>query len=1149
MTKKRGGPFQAQHPVRQRDNSNFMTATSTTRQICLLAAASLCLLLVQSAAASKGTKASQAQTTAAAQAVRDVVKLNAPLVAGGNINRSSDKRDFNAFISSDDRYVVYLADQEMHEVYELYSVPIKGGTPVKLNAPLVPGGSVAGPLASFLTQTKISLNSQYVIYIADQEVDGVYELYRVPIEGGTPVKLNPPLVSGGGVKSQKISPDNKHIIYLADQEVDDVYELYSVPIEGSTPVKLNAPLVSGGDVKTRTYLMRFDSIEFDPVISRDGTHVVYIADQETDEIDELYSVPINGGTPVKLNPPLVSGGMVSGLPSISSDDRYVVYQAVQDTEGVVELYSVPIEGGTSIKLNAPLAFRGSVLSHKISSDSRFVVYYADGRTGLYSVPVEGGTPIRLTPSLTDGGDVSAYQITPDGIHVIYTAEQDTERISELFSVPIMGGVPVKLNHALASGSFVQSSEISPDGKYIIYWTEEETGENQLYSVPTEGGTPIRLNAPTVSGNFVYSAQISPDSSRVIYHSDQLYSVPILGGTPLRLNMPLVSGGSAWSLPKMSSDGSRIIYVADQETRGVFELYSTFLATSLTVDMTVNRERANPGDPLTYSINVVPIDGPTTVKLINTLPSGVRFESSANPDVIYNPATHQVLYSGTIEPNAPLEIIYTGQVEQDVEAGSVLYGEVVVSGLGQQYAAGSGVAVVLPETVPTLNLIYANADNDLADEVRELFQKAETAAGNPSMTTLLLFDGDGVEDTYLYRLQQDTNLAESCPSLLNPTCSGRYIEGVNLWRWGEAVSTNSSLVEFLVLAMEAYPSEQVTLSLVGHGGGWSPDLFPGQPRFHSGKPNADPLGGLLWDLNPTSSFSTAQLGEALREATARTGRKIDLLYLDACLMAMSEVAYEVHDSANYLLASENWSWTSFRYNEHLSLDGNLSAEELGKQWLKHEADYLSERDYPITYSLLDLNAMDEQLAHENSLAEALKASLPEGKEKIRSAFMGSSCFDGDQDYELLPTDADDYYCDLGSFAQQLEREFGSEHPVAQAAQALQAHIDQQLVVQEIHHNGRPWEHPEFLWAWTELSGVSKYMPLGEDDWKRAYYAPTHLQSTADGRWDEFLAAYWNSATSPAPPPACEGNCEPKGPETLNEELEPMGNRTFLPVVLQ
>jgi Tol biopolymer transport system component len=106
--------------------------------------------------------------------------------------------------------------------------------------------------------------------------DGVLELYSVPLGGGSPVKLNGPLVSGGDVGAALISPDSSRIVYLADQEADEVDELYSVPLSGGSPVKLNNPLVSGGDV--------FD----DYSISSDNSRVVYRADQETDGVSELY---------------------------------------------------------------------------------------------------------------------------------------------------------------------------------------------------------------------------------------------------------------------------------------------------------------------------------------------------------------------------------------------------------------------------------------------------------------------------------------------------------------------------------------------------------------------------------------------------------------------------------------------------------------------------------------------------------------------------------------------------------------------------------------------------------------------------------------------------------------------------------------------
>jgi hypothetical protein len=56
----------------------------------------------------------------------------------------------------------------------------------------------------------------------------VYELYSVPLDGGAaPVKLNGALVSGSNIYSDfQISPDSSRVVYLADQETDDVDELF-----------------------------------------------------------------------------------------------------------------------------------------------------------------------------------------------------------------------------------------------------------------------------------------------------------------------------------------------------------------------------------------------------------------------------------------------------------------------------------------------------------------------------------------------------------------------------------------------------------------------------------------------------------------------------------------------------------------------------------------------------------------------------------------------------------------------------------------------------------------------------------------------------------------------------------------------------------
>jgi hypothetical protein len=94
--------------------------------------------------------------------------------------------------------------------------------------------SLTGVLPEYASIGNVSFapDSQTVVFIADVDQEDIEELYSVPIGGGTPVKLNPTLVKDGEVISARISPDGSRVIYVADQEIDEKRELYSVPIGG-----------------------------------------------------------------------------------------------------------------------------------------------------------------------------------------------------------------------------------------------------------------------------------------------------------------------------------------------------------------------------------------------------------------------------------------------------------------------------------------------------------------------------------------------------------------------------------------------------------------------------------------------------------------------------------------------------------------------------------------------------------------------------------------------------------------------------------------------------------------------------------------------------------------------------------------------------
>jgi Tol biopolymer transport system component len=353
--------------------------------------------------------------------------LNGPLVNGGDV------RSF--VVRPDGGRVLYLADEETDDVVELYCVSPLGGSAIKLNSTLVGDGDV------FSEGLQFSPNGNFVLYLADQDTNGVTEIYRVPATGGTPLKLNLPLGSGRSVTpgSQRFSPDGSRVLYRADQKADDVFEIFSVPSGGGTPVRLNGSLVEGGDVTN-------EGLGFSP----DGGRVLYRADQDIDDVFELFSVSSVGGTPVKLNGPLPSGGDVADDASFSPDGSLVLYRADQTTNDLMELFSVPSVGGTPIRLDGILDDDRDVVRASFSPDGNRVVYLADQDTNdvfeLYAVPSLGGTPVKISGAMTAGGDVAEWQFSPDGQSLVYLADQDVDEQFELYSVSFTDVTPGDFNH-------------------------------------------------------------------------------------------------------------------------------------------------------------------------------------------------------------------------------------------------------------------------------------------------------------------------------------------------------------------------------------------------------------------------------------------------------------------------------------------------------------------------------------------------------------------------------------------------------------------------------------------------------------------------------------------------------------------------------
>ena len=53
---------------------------------------------------------------------------------------------------------------------------------------------------------------------------------------------------GGALEGPEIGPKGRIVVYRADQDTDDVFEVYRVDLKTGAVTKLNGPLVAGGSV-------------------------------------------------------------------------------------------------------------------------------------------------------------------------------------------------------------------------------------------------------------------------------------------------------------------------------------------------------------------------------------------------------------------------------------------------------------------------------------------------------------------------------------------------------------------------------------------------------------------------------------------------------------------------------------------------------------------------------------------------------------------------------------------------------------------------------------------------------------------------------------------------------------------------------------
>lgn len=180
------------------------------------------------------------------------------------------------------------------------------------------------------------------------------------------------------------------------------------------------------------------------------------------------------------------------------------------------------------------------------------------------------------------------------------------------------------------------------------------------------------------------------------------------------------------------------------------------------------------------------------------------------------------------------------------------------------------------------------------------------------------------------------------------------------------ASTAALTDFGQWTVENYPAEHYGLVLWDHGGGWSMIA-------------AD-------DTHAPNGIKMTELQKALDAITHATGKKLDFIGFDACLMAQLPVAMAVKPYANYSIAAEElvpgFGWDYTAGLRALVANPQLTAPDFGKAVVDgfHTLYSTTEKEAAETYDMgvLDLSKVDGVVTALGAFDAAVKASNGEVK---------------------------------------------------------------------------------------------------------------------------------------------------------------------------
>ena len=376
------------------------------------------------------------------------------------------------------------------------------------------------------------------------------DLWAAPLAGGEAKRLTSHV---GYEIFARYSPDGKTIAFTA--EYDGNREVYRIPAEGGEPVRITYTATNprdnlGDRMGPNNIVMAW---------SRDGKQVVFRNRTEDGFAGQLWTVSPEGGMPAQI--PLPEGGWCSYSP----DGKKLAYNRVMrefrtwkyyrggmaddiwiydtkakkvsnitdnDAQDIFPMWvgdEIFFASDRDMTMNLFVYNTKSGTTQKVTHFTEYDVKFpsTDGHTIVFE---NGGWLYRLDPATREckqipitlgidgvygraqrkdlSGAVRGASLSPDGNRVVVTAR------GEIFDVPVGKGVTRNLTRS--SNSNDREGAWSPDGKWIA-WIGDSTGETEVYLYDVAAGSTKQLTSG--ADTYIRGIKWAPDSKH-LYFTDR-----------------------------------------------------------------------------------------------------------------------------------------------------------------------------------------------------------------------------------------------------------------------------------------------------------------------------------------------------------------------------------------------------------------------------------------------------------------------------------------------------------------------------------------------------------------------------------------------------------------------------------------------------